>query len=93
MALDLDVRFIHPPTLTHRALLPCAESRFQLRRELLYPAVNAGMIHFDAPLRQHLFQIPIAQRVREIPTDAGQNNVLFKAVAFEINHASSQVED
>ena len=66
------------------------ESRFQLRGELLNPAINAGMIHVDTPLRQHFFQVPVAQWLCEVPTDTGQDDVLFETVAFEVDHADSR---
>jgi len=55
LAFDLDVRFVHPPTVAYRALLPFPESRFQLRSELLDPAVDVRMIDLDATLRHHFF--------------------------------------
>jgi hypothetical protein len=48
------------------------------------------MIHVDAPLRQHFFQVPVAQWLREVPTDTGQDDVLFETVAFEVDHADSR---
>ena len=69
LALDLDVRLVHPPTRAHRALLSFAKRRFQLRRKLLNPAINTGMIDCNTPLRQHFFQVPVAQWVRQAPTN------------------------
>jgi hypothetical protein len=77
---------VHPPALADRAFLTFAESGFQLRRELLDPAVNTGMVDFDATLCHHLFQIPVAERIGQGPAHAGQDEVLFKLVAFELNH-------
>jgi hypothetical protein len=44
------------------------------------------MINLDAALCHHLFQIPVAERIGQIPADTGQDEVLFKSVAFEVNH-------
>jgi hypothetical protein len=49
------------------------------------------MIDVDASFRPHLFQVPIAQWIRQVPTDTGQDEVSFKAVAAKIDHAGSQV--
>jgi hypothetical protein len=51
------------------------------------------MIDVDAPLRPHRFPVPLTQRVRKIPTDTGQDDVLFEAMAFEVNHADPQAGD
>ncbi len=48
------------------------------------------MIHVDAPLRQHFFQVPVAQWIREVPTDTGQDDVLFETVTFEVDPADSR---
>jgi hypothetical protein len=47
------------------------------------------MIDRHAALRHHLFQIPVAQRVSKIPTDAGQDDSFFDTMAFEVDHASN----
>lgn len=51
------------------------------------------MIDFNPSLRQHLFQVPVAQWVRQVPTDTRQDNVWFETMAFEVKHAGSQRED
>jgi hypothetical protein len=89
LALDFDIRFIHASAPADWALLHFTESIFQLRRELLGPAVNTGMVNFDAALRHHFLQIPVAERVSQIPTDTGQNNGFFDAVAFKVDHVVS----
>jgi len=47
------------------------------------------MIHLHAVLFHHLFQIPVAQRVSQILTDAGEDDV--DAVAFAVDHAGLAV--
>jgi hypothetical protein len=86
LAFDLDVRLVHPPTRADRALLNFAESSLQLRREFLNPTIDTRVVDVHAALRHHLLQIPIAQRVSQIPADTGQDDVLFKSVSFEVNH-------
>jgi cytochrome b len=51
------------------------------------------MIDVDAPLRPHFFQVPVAQWVRQVPTNTRQDDVLFETMAFAVHHAGSQVED
>jgi hypothetical protein len=86
LALDFDRRFIHAPALADRALLHVTESSRQLRRELLDPAVDVSMINLDPTLAPHLLQVPIAERIGQIPADAGQDEGFFDAVAFAVNH-------
>jgi len=88
--LNFDVRLVHPPTAAYKPLMVFAEGRFQLRGKLLNPAVNPGMIHVDAPPRQHFFQVPVAQGVRQVPPNTRQDEVSFKAVASKVDHAGSQ---
>jgi len=44
------------------------------------------MIDLDTTLFQHFLQVSIAQRVRQVPTDTGKNDVLFETMAFEVDH-------
>src|SRR5512144_556571 len=86
LPLDLNVGLVHPPARTDRALLSFPESRFQFRGELLNPAVNSGMIHLNATLFHHVLQVPIAERIGQVPANTQQDDIFFEAVAFEINH-------
>lgn len=45
LAFDLDVRLVHAPALTVRALLHVTESSLQFRRELLDPVVDVHVIN------------------------------------------------
>ena len=44
------------------------------------------MIHLDATLFHHLFQLAIADRILHVPAHSPQNNALLKLTAFEIDH-------
>lgn len=44
------------------------------------------MVNFDAAFFHHLFQVTVAERVSQIPADAGQDDVFFDAVTFEVDH-------
>ncbi len=87
LAFDFDVRLVNPPARADWALVAFPENRLQLWREFLNPAVDVGMIDRHAALRHHLFQIPVAQRVSQIPTDASQDDSFFDTMAFEVDHA------
>jgi hypothetical protein len=50
------------------------------------PAIECGMVNLDAALFHHFFELPIADRIRQIPTDAPQDHVTFKMAALEFNH-------
>jgi hypothetical protein len=63
LTFDLDVRLIHSPALTDRALVAFPKGCLQLRCELLNPAVDCGMVNLDPSLRHHFLQIPAAQWV------------------------------
>ena len=89
MALDLDVRLVHPPTLAYRALLAFPKGCLQLRRELLEPAVNIGMINLDAALADHFLQVSLAEGISQIPTHTKQDNVFFEAVSFKVDHEAN----
>jgi hypothetical protein len=84
LALDLDVGFVCSPALADRALVAFPENGLPLRREFLNSALDVGMVNFDPTLAHHFLQVPIAERVSQIPADAGQNDGFFDAVAKSI---------
>ncbi len=83
---DLDVRFVRSPARSDWAFLAFSGGSLEFRRELLNPAVNVGMINWYTPFRHHLLQVPIAQWVSQLPADAGQDDILFKSMALEVDH-------
>ena len=85
LAPDLDVRLVHSPALANWAFLLISERRLQLRCELLDPTIDARMVDLHTTLFHHLFQIPIAERIGQVPAHTGQDDVLFKSVAFEVD--------
>ena len=84
LAPDLDVRLVRSPALANWAFLLISERRLQLRCELLDPTIDARMVDLHAALFHHLFQIPIAERIGQVPAHTGQDDVLFKSVAFKL---------
>lgn len=57
---------VWPPLSPAGRFLPLRKGGLQLRRELPDPAVNAGMVDLYATLFHHFFQIPVAQRIRQV---------------------------
>src|SRR5512142_1664642 len=53
LAFELDIRFVHLPTPSHRSLLAFPKGGLQRWRELLDPAIDIGMINLNATLCHH----------------------------------------
>jgi hypothetical protein len=62
LALDLDVRLVHPPTAPHRALPP-VKRLFQQAAVFHDPTLNGGVINGYPAFLQEFFDMAIAQRV------------------------------
>src|SRR5215212_6446840 len=52
--------------------------------------MDRGMINLDASFGHHLFQIPQAQAIGQIPADAEQDHRAIEMTAFE-HHASPEL--
>jgi hypothetical protein len=89
LAFDLDVRFIQPPAVTHRPLA-AAKRLFQLGAVLQDPTINRGVIQEDTTRLHHLFELAIAQRIGEIPTDTCEENRGLEGCSFEAHHGLSR---
>ena len=74
---------------THQAFLAFPKGCLQLRRELLNRAVNISMVNLDAALFYYFCQVPVAERISEIPAHTGQDDVFFEAVSFEVDHTGN----
>jgi hypothetical protein len=92
LALDADVRLIHPPALPYRAL-PQAELLLELRRLLEDPAGERGMVDGDAPFAPHFLQLPIRHRGCNVPAYAPQNNCFLEMAALEIHRRTSTPQE
>ena len=44
------------------------------------------MIDFDTALGHHLLELPIADRIGHIPSDAPEHDIALELAAFEIDH-------
>src|SRR6266850_839319 len=81
-----DVGFIHPPTHPHRPLT-AMERGLELGTVFQHPAIDGGVIHRDAALLHELFELVVAQGIRHVPADTGQDDVLLKMGSLEVHHA------
>src|SRR5262245_65605246 len=59
LALDLDVRLVHPPAASHRALA-AMEGLFEPWGILQDPAVDRRLVDRDPTLLHQLFQLAVA---------------------------------
>src|SRR5215831_8384106 len=74
LALDFDVRLIHPPTHPHRALTP-VKCLFEQRAILDGPPVDGGVIDVNAPFCHEFLNVACAQRIRHIPAHPHENDL------------------
>jgi hypothetical protein len=44
------------------------------------------MVDVHAALLHQLFQVPVAERISQVPANTGQDNIFFDAVPFEVDH-------
>src|SRR5581483_6249141 len=63
------ISFIHPPAAVGPAHLP-TDPPVQNRRIKQNPAGNGRMVNGQSTLGHHLLQIPVAQRIPQIPAHA-----------------------
>ena len=84
-----DVGFIHAPTAPHRPFAAMAR-RFKRRGILQDPPMNGRINDHRAALLHELFQLPMAQRVRHLPTHACQDDVLLEVGTLEADHDLSR---
>jgi hypothetical protein len=79
---DFDVGFIHFPGIV--AGFQVRPTAFvELWGVSLYPTIDGGMIDRESALDHHLFQVTVAERIPEVPTDAQENDLGFKVTPFE----------
>jgi hypothetical protein len=53
--------------------------------------MQTGMVNLNAALLHHFFQLPIADGISHIPTDAPKDDVPLELAALEIHHRRSAV--
>src|SRR6266536_2452393 len=76
------IRFIDAPRVVRRVEMRAA-ALLQFGCVVLHPAIDGGVIDVQSSLEHHLLQIPVAQWIPEVPTDAQQNNLGLKVTPFE----------
>src|SRR5208283_2569550 len=81
-ASDLHIGLIQPPAGADRPLAG-TELTVQLGRVFDDPAIERRMVNLDASLFHHLLELPVADRVGDIPPDAPQDHVTLKMAALE----------
>src|ERR1700738_3412444 len=55
----------------------------QFRCVALHPTIDRRVIDMQSPLAHHLLQIPITERISQIPADTEQNNLGLEVTPFE----------
>src|SRR5512143_1239519 len=48
------------------------------------------MVDLGTTLFAHLFQVPIAERIGQVPTDTEQDDVFFETVTLKVDHAEAR---
>jgi len=79
---DFDIRFIYMPP-TGDGSPAAIEALQQQRRVMDSPTMDCSVINGDAALRHQLFQIPEAEIVGQIPSDAEQDYGSIEMSALE----------
>ena len=85
LALDLDVRLVHPPAAPHR-VFAAMEGLFKPWGILQDPAVDRRMVDRYSALLPQFFQLAIAQGIGQVPPHAGQDDVLHDMSSLEADH-------
>jgi hypothetical protein len=73
-----------PPARRLRATPLPAQSLFDLRRVLLNPTVDCGVIHGHTALAHPLFEITVADSIAAIPTHRPKNDLAFEMAPLEL---------
>ncbi len=69
LLFDFDIRLVNTPGV-RRGHQVGATTLIKLRRIALDPAVDRGMVHLQPTFQHHFFEVPIAERIAQIPPDA-----------------------
>ena len=73
--LRFHVGFVHTPADPYRSLAPM-EGFLELWAVFDHPAVDRRVIHVNPTFEHQFFDMACTQRIRLIPADAGQNELL-----------------
>ena len=86
---ELDPGFIQPPAGAKRASA-VAKLAIEQRKICNDSAVQRRLVDLDAALFPAFSELPIADRIRDMPTDAPENHLTFEMAAFELDHLTCQ---
>jgi hypothetical protein len=86
LASDLDVGLVDAPGIIHGSC-EAVPALLKLRHIANHSAMNGGVRHANAALGHHGYEIPIAQPIGDVPTDAQLDDLGIKA-APAINEIS-----
>jgi len=78
---------MHSPVADDLALV-FAGHLLDVRQQSERPSVDRRMVDRHAA-PYHFFQVPVAQRVCHVPTNADQDHIDRKAHSFEVEHVDS----
>src|SRR4051812_46145513 len=88
LAADLDVRLVNANRPAVR-LAKGAQPALDQRRVGQDPTVQGGMVHRQAALQKYLLDVPVAERVTQIPRDSLQDQRCLEVPAFEVVFGSA----
>lgn len=61
-----------------------AQPLFDLRRVLLNPAIDCGVIDAHAALDHHLLEVAVADPIATVPAHRPKDNLAFKMTPLEL---------
>ncbi len=82
LALNPNVRLIHPPGAVGRLQLPAA-ALVQLGRVILDPTPDSGVVGGEAPLREEFLDVPIGTGESQVPAHRTGDDGGFEVAPFE----------
>ena len=82
LALDPDVRLVHPPTVIGR-FEPRAQAPIDFRGVTLNPPPNGDVIGAQVSFGEQLLDVPLGKREAQVPADRKQDHLRFKLAPLE----------
>src|SRR5258708_38625452 len=81
-SFHFDIGLIHAPGVI-RGLKVGSTALLQLGSVALHPPIDGGVVHRKSSFCHHLLQVPVAERIAEVPAHTEQNNLCLKMTPFE----------
>lgn len=88
LTFDFDIGFVDSPGRVKVITPVPPQSLFHLRRVMLHPAIDSGVVDIDAAFFHHLFKSPVADAVLAVPTNTLEDNLTLEVAPFEVVHGS-----